>query len=212
MPEHLGWQLEMLMLDGRRDVDELLAASNEQMAGVQTALEQVQAALKDVQVIGSQAETVTTSVERTVTALDTSAGSLDTLLKTYKDTMMTLYPPATPEEKAQEAARKAAQAETPAKPFDINDYTAALAGLTAASGQLQSLLVELQTTLEGEAFERVVEGAGRVTATALKESSRTADEIIDRTFRRTLQVLFVAFALAVVWLILARRVIRRKEA
>ena len=212
MPEHIGWQLEMLMLDGRRDVNELLTQSNEQMAAVQTALEQVQAALKDVQVIGSQAETVTTSVERTVTALDTSAGSLDTLLKTYKDTMMTLYPPATPEEKARLAAEKAAQPETPSKPFDINDYTTALAGLTAASAELKLLLVELQTTLDGDSFERVIEGAGKVTSVALQESTQSVDGIIDRTFRRALQVLFVAFGLAVVFLILTRWVIRKKAA
>jgi hypothetical protein len=87
-----------------------------------------------------------------------------------------------------------------------------LAGLTAASAELKSLLVELQTTLDGDSFERVIEGAGKVTAVALQESTQSVDGIIDRTFRRALQVLFVAFGLAVVFLILSRWVIRKKAA
>lgn len=216
MPEHLGWEMESLLMDVRRDVDEILTSIDEKQGSIQGTLKDIQDSLTTVDNIAARAEVITGSVEQTATTLDTTAGSIESLLDTYKDTMMTLYPPATPEEKAQKAAaRAAALAANPdsvPKPFDINDYTKALAGLTQASAELQALLVELQTTLQGEALDHVVDAAGKVTAAALDESTRSVDNLVKDVFRRVVQLLLLAFGLAVVFLVLSRWVIRKRTA
>jgi len=210
LPEHLGWEMEGLLMDVRRDADEILASIDEKQDSIQGTLKEVQASLATVDRIAERAEVITSSVEQTTTTLDSAAGSIESLLNTYKDTMMTLYPPKTPEERAAEAAEKATAPQKESKPFDINEYTATLAELTTASVELQGLLVEVRSTLEGDSLERVVEGASKVTAVALAESTRSLDDIIDNATRRIIMILLVAFGLAVVFLILSRWVIRRK--
>lgn len=216
MPEHLGWEMEGLLMDVRRDVDEILVSIDEKQGSIQGTLKEVQASLDAVDSIAARAEIITNSVEQTTTKLDTTAGSIENLLNTYKDTMMTLYPPATPEQKAQKAANRAAliaaNPDAVPQPFDINDYTQALAGLTQASTELQALLTEIRSTLEGEELQNVVDAAGKVTAAALDESTRTVDAVVDNLFRKVVQLLLIAFGLALGFLILSRWVIRRKAA
>jgi hypothetical protein len=212
LPEHLGWEMEGLLLDIRRDVDEILESIDEKQGSIQGTLKEVQASLATIDSVAARAEVIAASVDNTVTTLDSTAGSIERLLNTYKDTMMTLYPPKTPEEEAREAVEKAAAPEEDAKPFDITEYTASLAELTTASAELKGLLVEVRSTLEGDSFERVVKGAGEITSVALAESTQSLDKVIDNVTRRIIQILFIAFGLAVVFLILSRWVIRRKAA
>jgi len=210
MPEHLGWEMQGLLLDMRRDVDEVLESIDEKQGSIQGTLKEVQASLATVDNIAARAEVITASVDNTVTTLDSTAGSIESLLNVYKETMMTLYPPQTPEEKAAEAAEKAASPEEDAKPFDITEYTATLAELTTASAELQGLLIEVRSTLEGDSLDRVVEGANKVTTAALTETTQSLDKVIDNVTWRVIQILLIAFGLAVVFLILSRWVIRRK--
>lgn len=216
MPEHLGWEMESLIMDVRRDVDEILTSIDEKQGSIQGTLKDIQESLATIDNIAKRAEVITGSVEQTTTTLDTTAGSIESLLDTYKDTMMTLYPPATPEEKAQRAADRAAliaaNPEAVPRPFDINDYTKALVGLTQASNELQALLTEIRSTLEGEELQNVVDAAGKVTAAALDESTRTVDSLVDRLFGKIVQLLLIAFGLALLFLILSRWVIRKKPA
>jgi hypothetical protein len=212
LPEHLGWELEGLLLNLRRDVDEILASIDEKQGSIQGTLKEVQASLATAERIAARAEVITNSVEQTSSTLDSTAGSIESLLNTYKDTMMTLYPPKSAEERAAAAAAKAALPPEERKPFDIKEYTATLAELTNASIELKALLTEVRSTLEGESLDRVVEGATKVTAAALAESTQSLDVIINTSFRRIIQILLVAFGLAVAFLILSRWVIRRKAA
>jgi hypothetical protein len=211
-PEHLGWEIEGLLMDVRRDVDETLASIDEKQGSIQGTLKEVQASLATVDSIAARAEVITASVEQTTTTLDSTAGSIKSLLDTYKDTMMTLYPPKSPEEKVAAAAAKAAAPPGETKPFDITEYTATLAELTTASTELQGLLTEVRSTLEGPALDQVIAGATKVTAAALAETTQTVDGLVDTVFRRIIQILFVTFGLAVVFLVLSRWVIRRKPA
>jgi hypothetical protein len=212
MPEHLGWEMEGLLLDIRRDVDEVLESLDEKQGAIQGTLKEVNVSLATVDSIAARTEVITASVERATTTIDSTSSSIEGLLNTYKDTMMTLYPPKTPEEKAAEAAEKAASPEEDAKPFDITEYTASLAELTTASTELQALLVELRSTIDGDSLDRVVEGASKVTSAALAETTQSLDSVIDKLTRKIIQILLIAFGLAVVFLILSRWVIRRKAA
>jgi hypothetical protein len=212
MPQHLGWEMESLALDYRREIDEIIDNLDEKQGSLQGTLHEVQTSLATVDSIAARTEVITASVDNTVTTLDATSSSIESLLNTYKDTMMTLYPPKTPEEKAAEAAREANSPAEEKKPFDINEYTAALAELTAASGELQGVLVELRSTIDGDSLDRVVEGAGKVTTAALTETTQSLDGVIDNITRRIILILLIAFGLAVVFLILSRWVIRRKAA
>ena len=173
MPLEISWELELLLLQLRRDAAALLNDVDQKQGGLQTTLKDARATLAEADAIVARAEPIITMTKQTLGEITPAASGLDQLLRTYTEMVKELYPP-----KPRDAS---APAETEPKkpPFDIRDYARTIEGIPDAARELRGLMVELRTTLESRALEGELAQVKTMAASTLADAERSTRAVVD---------------------------------
>ena len=92
----------------------------------------------------------------------------------------------------------------PTRPFDIQDYTQAADRLTVAATELRTLLAETRDALEGDEVQNLAGGT-------LTDAEQHGRAVADHMAWRALQLLLLAFVLALVYRLISTRILPRKS-
>jgi hypothetical protein len=153
MPRDLAWELQLLLLQTRRETEGLLAKIDEKQTNTQVTLHETRQAIADARAVMTELNTslvtgqaTAKSITETVNALNTLSETTATTLKQIHD----LYPPK-PESATPEPPK--------GKPFDILDYARTAQEIGVAATNLTRLLVEAQGTMGAEALTKRINEA-----------------------------------------------------
>jgi hypothetical protein len=173
MPLEISWELELLLLQLRRDAAALITDVDSKQGGLQTTLKDARTALAEADAIAARAEHIIGMTKQTLGEIVPAAGGLDQLLRTYTEMVKELHPPKPSD------ASAAAEREPKTPPFDIRDYARTIEGIPDAARELRGLIVELRTTLESHALEGELAQVQTAAATTLADAERSTRAVVD---------------------------------
>jgi hypothetical protein len=187
----------------REEVVRTLEEVDGKLANVQATLEQAEATAAKIESTVTRAQDLAGSIERTTGSFEEAGRTWDGTLRTFGETYE-LLSPGDEGEGGDEPTAPAPGEE--AEPFDIDDYTRATESATKLAVELRSLLEDFNRTLQDDAL---TDNLRQATSTTLSETSDFTEASIDHLAWRAVQVIAVAFLLALGYRLVATRFLRR---
>jgi hypothetical protein len=153
MPRDLSWELQLILLQTRREAEDVLTKIDAQQTNTQATLRETRQAIADARGVMAELNTSLVTGQATAKSITETVNALDKLSETTAATLKQihdLYPP----------KPESAKPEPPSgRPFDILDYARAAQEIGVAATNLTRLLVEAQGTMGAEALTKRINEA-----------------------------------------------------
>ncbi len=152
-PRELSWQMELLLIQLRREMEGMLAEADRKQTNTQVTLTQLRGVIADS--------------ERTLKAATDTSAAIESTLKTYLQMVKEI---AAMNPKKEEAGPP----KEPARPFDILDYARTAEDIGKTATNLTRLLVEVQRTVGANALTERIKETQESAVAAISEAQTSA--------------------------------------
>ena len=197
MPRELSWELQLVLLQSRREVEALVAQLDQKQTNTQATLRQAQATIAEARAAIIDLQTTLVSGEHTALAITDTMKAVNTLSQTAASSVKQfhdLYPP------GPESAPT--PIETNSHPFDILDYAQTAEQIAAAATNLTRLLIEAQSTLDSGPLTVRIKDA----QATLVQTQAMAHSLADHIALLVVLVLALFFGLLSAYRVLCSRI------
>ncbi len=233
-PESLSWQLQLMLLqleqyetvrtalaaftklaDSSADMAqtarhlpaEFRKQASELMAELDAKQVNLQATLKQAEQTAATVERALQKAGETSDALDRTARSVAEAGIAWNETSKAVAQSVTEMSKLGSDSPPKSQ---PSKPFDINDYRLTADSLSGAALQLRQLSTDLQGLIDSPELQSRLDDMDARIDRLSGQASAQARLVADHAAWRGVQLLFLAFGLAIVYRIIASRWIKQR--
>ncbi len=198
MPNEMNWNMELLLLKTRGEVETMLSDLDTRQKQTQVTIQLARQTVADVNNTLARVAPILAGAERTASAVALAGQAWDNTLKTYTDMMRDLYPPKEPDPNAPKG-----------RPFDILEYAQTVEQVSTAAVELRGLLVEFQKTVGSSAMTEQVRQLQSTTLSTVGQAETSAVQVTDHITRRVLQVIAAFFAALLVYRVVVHLLKRR---
>ena len=217
LPESARWQLLLLLYDMEEtemaqtilDSTSKFAESSSRIA---TSVEKLpeefreQASLLIDQIDAKQSNIQETlgQTEKTIVALEQTANSISEAARAFESTVNTTGQLITD-------LKSNSPKKDPSSTNKVSDYRDAAQEITKAANEMRALTLEISKLVESKAITGHIEDANNRAIGILDQTAVRANNLSDHITLRIIQLLFVAFVLAIIYRFLTIRILRLKE-
>lgn len=164
----------------------LLTAFDEREEQLHAALESYRAAVADSRLLVQDVDSAIAGTEQALGAARAVSESLTELARTL-DALMARH------------ANAPADPDAPSRPFDINEYAAAVQDLTVTVRELNTLVASTGSLIDSRAFEDRLDQLNAAVANHIAATRTEAVGLMDHAFRRAVMLAVVVCILAILY-------------
>jgi len=201
VPEQSRWQTELLLFDleNRDSVKRSLDALESLQKSAQVASASLDRLPKELQSLLTRSKGPIGEARATLEQARELAGPLEAATSNLRDAGLAWKDVFAPQSEETRAA-----SDSPARPFDIREWTATFDAITQAAGELRSLAADVRPLTESFAGVATADDAARL----LTQAQVGARDLVDHIALRALQLLLAAFALLVAYRLVSWKFLR----